>query len=106
MNLLLLYPRKETEIIIPSKVYDYMRSGIQILALIPTNGVCADLLKKNKMGIIINPKDIVKTKNIISNELKRHLEGENNRIKEIRNIEKYERKNIIKKLLKIINNLE
>jgi glycosyltransferase involved in cell wall biosynthesis len=50
--LLLLLSKERGEDIIPSKVFEYMASGKPILALIPSNGHAASIIRKTKSGIV------------------------------------------------------
>lgn len=50
--LLLLLSKERGEDIIPSKIFEYMASGKPILALIPSNGHAASIIKNTKTGIV------------------------------------------------------
>ena len=50
--------KKGDEMIITSKVYEYLASGKPILALVPPDGLAADLIREAKAGLVINPEDV------------------------------------------------
>ncbi|MHA1830111.1 MAG: glycosyltransferase [Candidatus Helarchaeota archaeon] len=106
LNLVLLYPKKETEIIIPSKIYEYMRAKKPILGLVPINGICAKLITQNKVGVVIDPKKIKEIKDFLIKKInyfiksKKLVEYPDNEIK------KYERLNLTKRILYLIKKIE
>ncbi|NIR50722.1 glycosyltransferase family 4 protein [candidate division KSB1 bacterium] len=71
-DLLLLLLNADTPQPVTGKVFEYLRAGKPILALIPQKGLAADVLKKANAGIIISPDDSDK----IAAELQAHCLGQ------------------------------
>ncbi|OGC92949.1 MAG: hypothetical protein A2142_01855, partial [candidate division Zixibacteria bacterium RBG_16_48_11] len=57
--------RTDSPLLSTSKIFEYLAARKPILAIVPENGAAADLLRENKIGIIVNPLD--------KNEIKRAL---------------------------------
>jgi len=107
LNLVLLYPKKETKIIIPSKVYEYIKANKPILGLVPPDGECAKIIRKFKFGTVINPNNIIEIKNFILNKIKKDNDITiQNSISEDYSNEfqkSFERLNIAKRILQLID---
>ncbi|MBN2395564.1 MAG: glycosyltransferase [Candidatus Atribacteria bacterium] len=65
--LLLILPEKQSDFWIPSKTYEYLAAAKPIIAIIPENGVCAELIKNTASGTILDPSDSQKILNIFLN---------------------------------------
>lgn len=86
------------------KVFEYIRLQIPILALAPINGVVAELLDKTKTGETFEYIDLNGIKNFI---LKHYIMWENNEKYDgfdSDEIKKYERKELTRKLIEVIEN--
>jgi len=55
---------------IGGKVYEYLRLGKPVLALVPPAGEAADLINLNKAGIVIDSNDICGIQNVLTSWLK------------------------------------
>jgi len=91
--------------ILTGKIFEYLRSGRPILAVVPEDGLAAKIIRETNSGIVVPNDDvckisegIVKMFELFKNE---QLEGSFNRI----GIEKYSRKNLTKDLSKVFNNV-
>ncbi|MCK4654821.1 MAG: glycosyltransferase [Candidatus Cloacimonetes bacterium] len=99
--LLLIQPNKEFKNYIPGKTFEYINSNKKILAIIPKNGSCAEIIRNTKTGEIISPDNIDEIVDsilgYIENYKKEDFEPNWAEIK------KYERKNLTKKLKNIFD---
>jgi len=87
------------------KIFEYINSKKPILALVPQDGVAADLIRKTNTGIIVDPNNIEGIKKAI---LYFYNQWKNNTLKIKPNweiIKQYERKNLTKKLAQIFDEL-
>ena len=92
--LLLVVPRTpQNNLIITGKLFEYLRSGIRIIAIGPRNGDAAAIIRKTNSGMIFGYNETSALKNYI-------ISPPN---KEKSNIENYNRKNLTEKLSRIFN---
>ncbi|MDY6974242.1 MAG: glycosyltransferase family 4 protein [Thermodesulfobacteriota bacterium] len=57
--LLLALPNTDmSRLCVPSKIYEYLRARVPILAIIPDGCLTADIIRKANAGIIVNPDNI------------------------------------------------
>ena len=100
--LLIKGSKRNTEVVIPGKIFEYIISGRPILALVP-DGAARDLIMETNTGICVYPNDVEGIKNAI---LALYHKWENNQLKIEPNyeaIKKYDRKNLTKKLAAILD---
>lgn len=86
--------------ILTGKVFEYLQAKRPILAIGPTDGDLAAVLKETNSGIIINFNDAIKLKETILNLYQEYKKA--NLVVASKNIEKYHRKALTEKLSKII----
>ena len=92
--LLLVVPRTpQNNLIITGKLFEYLRSGIRIIAIGPRNGDAAAIIRKTNSGMIFGYNETSALKNYI-------ISPPN---KEKSNIENYNRKNLTEKLSRIFD---
>ena len=86
--------------IITGKLFEYLQANRPILAIAPTNGDLAEIIKYTNSGITIDFEDEIKLKNEI---LILYANFKNNTLKvDSKNINKYHRKELTKQLANII----
>jgi glycosyltransferase involved in cell wall biosynthesis len=56
--LLVLFEGPTSKIYMPCKIFEYLRSGVPILAIVPDHEPTADLIKRTKAGVVVQPKNI------------------------------------------------
>jgi len=82
------------------KVYEYLRLGKPILALVPPGGEAADLINKNKAGIVVDPHDTEGIKKVLSGWLNDFPQpGKNS------NFSEYERARLAEKYSEFFNRI-
>jgi glycosyltransferase involved in cell wall biosynthesis len=87
--------------IITGKIFEYLQAKRPILAIAPTNGDLAEIIKNTNSGTVIDFDDTTKLKKTI---LSLHQEFQNNNLMvRSKNIEQYHRKELTKEL---VNNLK
>ncbi len=90
------YPHNEG--ILTGKIFEYLRSGKPIAAVVPVNGLAADVIRKTNSGIVLpndNPDEIA---NCFSKLFDLFIKGELNKLFKRINIQNYSRKNLTKEL--------
>ncbi|MDI7258440.1 MAG: glycosyltransferase [Thermodesulfobacteriota bacterium] len=103
--LLILWSGKGSDSCIPAKIFEYLRSGKPILAIVPEKGECAELIIRLKAGIVVEPDDVKGIQDAIYDcyELwKEHKLGIKMDWQEISN---YERQHLTKKLAKLFESI-
>jgi hypothetical protein len=103
--LLIVDESKESEEIVPGKVYEYLGVKKPILAIGPEKGAIADLLSETNAGLIAHQSNIEKIK---ENLLNFYYKWKNKEIlynPNLNEINKYERKNAAKKLAELFNEI-
>ncbi len=103
--LLLLLSKERGENVIPSKTFEYLASGNPILAVIPSNGDVAQIIKKTKTGIIADFDDIEGIKKACF-QLYQQWEGATNQFEpDLKEIAKYNQKNLTKYFALLLNDI-
>lgn len=103
--LLIVDESKESEEIVPGKVYEYLGVKKPIFAIGPEKGAIADLLSETNAGLIAHQSNIEKIK---ENLLNFYYKWKNKEIlynPNLNEINKYERKNAAKKLAELFNEI-
>ncbi len=91
---------KSAKGIITGKIFEYLQAKRPILAIGPTNGDLAEILKETNAGTIVYFDDELQLKKEILELYKSFKEGK--LISESKNIDQFHRKNLTEKLSKII----
>lgn len=104
VSLLIIDESKESEEIVPGKVYEYLGAGRPILAIGPENGAIAQLLEECKAGLIAHQNEI---DTIAKNFMKFYNDWKEDRYFEpkFEAIRRYERKDHTRQLAEILENL-
>lgn len=63
--LLIIGNDSRSQVSYTAKLIEYLRAGRPILALVPSNGVAADLINSLKAGIVVPPDDVLEIKKAI-----------------------------------------
>jgi hypothetical protein len=92
---------KETQSIIPGKLFEYMVSGRPIIAIGPNDSDFADIISETNTGVFFNYSEKEKLKNQILNYYNQYLEGklQSNGV----GLQKYSRKSLSKELVEVLN---
>lgn len=84
------------------KIYEYLASGARILAIGPTDGEVAEILKDTGAGRIVDPSDIERINEILESYLDEFIEG---RRPDVRNVNRYSRRAQAYEVAKILDKL-
>ncbi|WBW99446.1 glycosyltransferase family 4 protein [Oceanirhabdus sp. W0125-5] len=102
--LLIIDGGKGSRGIYTGKIFEYIRSGKPIIAIVP-DGVARDLIIKTKTGYCAYPNDIDEIEKNIYNLYTKFYKGEKLADSNLNEIKKYSRKNLSKQLSNIIEKL-
>ena len=87
---------------ITGKVYEYLASGVPILALTPEAGA-ASVIRAAKAGIVVDPDDSVAIEDALLNMYKQHREGERGDTTDMTFVKRFDRKALAGELSVILN---
>ena len=88
---------------IPAKTFEYIGSGKPILALVPNNGDAAGIIKRAGTGIVMEPENVEAIKGAVMGLYRQWSEGELKIEPDWNEIQKYECREVTKKLCNIFN---
>jgi hypothetical protein len=98
--LVLLAPNQPYEI--PGKAYEYLASGADILAL-TQEGATADLLRQTRCSVVVDPEDIGAIRDAVLQRYVRWAANPSgNRSRSCSDARMYERRELTKKLISIL----
>mgnify|MGYP003335126072 CR=1 FL=1 len=101
--LLIVDEAKESEEIVPGKVYEYIGSFKPVIAIAPTHGAIADLMNETRAGGIAHQSDIEGIANIIREMYIAFKEGKSLAQPNIEAIKGYERRESTRKLAQLLD---
>jgi glycosyltransferase involved in cell wall biosynthesis len=73
--LLITLEGSKGERILTGKLFEYLASRKPILALVPENGLAANVIKSLKAGTVVSPRDVQRVKKAIGNYFDQWVEG-------------------------------
>ena len=103
--LLIVDESKESEEIVPGKVYEYLGTKTPILAIAPQKSAIADLIRETNCGDVAHQTEIEKLENIFLNYYNSWNESKKLKEADFEAIKKYERREAAKSLSLILNDL-
>lgn len=103
--LLINAPGPQNKGIISGKLFEYMASGKPILALTPKDGVAAELIRKTKTGLVVDPENVFEIEKAIEFLYQKWQKGEKIINPAWDEIKKYERKKLTQRLAKVFNEI-
>jgi glycosyltransferase involved in cell wall biosynthesis len=95
--LLLILAGTETGVY-PGKIFEYLAAAVPILALVPKDGIAAELIKTTRAGMVVNHNDIGNIKKAILTMYQQHTDGNLAINPDHSVINKFERKRLTKSL--------
>ena len=95
---------EESSYAIPGKLFDYLNSKRPIISIGPDGSEVAQILNNTKSGKFFNYNEVSSLKSHIKKLYNRFINGSNN-LNNDTNIEKYNRKNLTKKLIEIVESV-
>ncbi|WP_026894645.1 glycosyltransferase [Clostridiisalibacter paucivorans] len=87
------------------KVFEYMRTGRPILALVPEEGVAADVIKETDTGLVSDSRDIEKIKENICKLYNKWTRGERSIDPDWTKVKSFDRKALTKRLVDVFDNV-
>ena len=99
--LLFIAPAKNAEVMLTQKVFEYLRAGRPILAMIPA-GACRDLLAKFKEPHIVHPSDVAGIKTHLE-QIYRDWRSGRSTIGERKELLSYERRSLARRLASLMD---
>jgi glycosyltransferase involved in cell wall biosynthesis len=103
--LLIVDEAKESEEIVPGKVYEYIGSMKPVIAIAPAKGAIADLMHETKAGGIAHQSDIEGIANIILKMYQAFQEGKQIANPNVDAIKRYERRESTRTLARLLDGL-
>jgi len=104
--LLLLLSKERGKDVIPSKTFEYMASGIPIIAIVPSNGKVAEMIATTQTGIVADFEDSEAIKNVLLNLYKAWDQNKLIRTNpKVQAIDQFNQKSLVKKFTNIINEM-
>ena len=101
--MLIILPNERWSYCIPGKTFEYINSNRKIVAIVPENGSCAEVILNTETGIVISPEKTNTIGEVILGLINNTLEINFKPSKD--EIDKFERKNLTKKLVSIFDSL-
>lgn len=105
INLMILPDDEESKGVFTGKIFDYILAEKPILGIMPSDGVAANLINSNKIGLGVNHNEIDKICDFIINQYKLFKEDENTNTNAVVKCKEYDRINLTKKLVELVNQL-
>ncbi|RKY72801.1 MAG: hypothetical protein DRQ24_04230 [Candidatus Latescibacterota bacterium] len=96
--LLLVIPRTTNNKVIPGKLFEYLRTGRPILCIGPTDGDAAEIIKETGAGSVVDYEDVEGCEKVVVRYYKLWKCGKLSPMANFREVEKYERRNLTKRL--------
>ncbi len=103
--LLVVDTTPESAQIVPGKVYEYIGTGRPVLAIAPTDGAIADLLRETGAGLVAHQSDIDGIRKNIQILIEAHRNDTEIAERDETAIERYERKDVTKRLASLLDEL-
>ena len=100
--LIIVLANKNWDYWIPGKTFEYISSSKKVLAIVPENGSCAEIIKKTETGFVVAPDNIEKISEMILNLVNENFQQIEPNQEEIA---KYHRKNLTEKLAKVFEKI-
>ncbi|MTI71506.1 MAG: glycosyltransferase family 4 protein [Firmicutes bacterium] len=101
--LLIVGPGPGAEAFYTGKIFEYMRTKRTILALVPENGVAADVVRETKTGYVADSRDLIKIKKILLKSYNEWVNKTNKLHPKEEKINEFDRLRLTEKLVDIFN---
>lgn len=102
---MLFIAKRDSEIVIPAKLFEYLAARKPILAMVPKHGEAAHIIGKYSAGLTCEPDDVQKIKESLLEMIRYKQLGIIDEIFPImeNDYSTYERRNLTKKLVNILD---
>jgi glycosyltransferase involved in cell wall biosynthesis len=101
--LLFLAPGPNSEPEIPGKLFEYLRSYIPIMAIVPPNGAAAEIVRKSKTGYVLNSDSEEEVCNGLRDIYHTWMEGKLKNNPDIDFIDQFNRERLTEKLVSLFD---
>ena len=101
--LILILANENWDYWIPGKTFEYINSGRKILAIVPQNGCCAEIIRNTRTGEIVSPDKIDKIAELILYYIENYQKVKFD--PDFEEIQKYERRYLTKKLALVFDKI-
>ncbi len=88
------------------KIFEYMNTGRPVLAVLPQKGAAADLVRESKIGIVAHTENVEAIKSAVKDYYDKWCEGKLDFQPDRQVIERFERKELTKKLAEVFDSLK
>ncbi len=105
VNLLILVDKEESRGVFSGKIFDYIGAEKPILGIMPDNGVASNLIMDNKIGKSFNHGEVDDVFQFIKEEYEKWLNNENTNTNSMEKCDEFDRKNLTKKLVDILQDI-
>lgn len=102
---LVIHTEKGGDTAIPGKLYEYIRAGRPILALVPRESPTAALVNTLKIGVVADSHDPRSIRDAIAELYRRHKEGRQGSLLDDEVLNKYSRRELAKQLATVLDEL-
>lgn len=102
--LLLIGDYPQSESIMTGKIFEYLRAGRPILAIVPPEGVAAEVIRSTNSGLVVSNKNMGDIKEGISKMFDLYKEDKLEQSFKGSSIDQYSRKYLTEKLVDVFNN--
>jgi glycosyltransferase involved in cell wall biosynthesis len=88
------------------KIFEYMNTGRPVLAVLPENGAAADLVRESKIGVVAHTENVEAIKSAVKDYYDKWIDGKLDFEPDRTVIERFERKELTKKLAEVFGTLK
>lgn len=93
------------EVIMTGKIFEYLACKKPVMAMVPFNGVAAELIRDTSAGVVVPPQSVDEIKKTILSLYSKYIDGTLHKSYQSRNISGYSRYNLTRKLVNICDQL-
>jgi len=104
--LLLIHSTRRGEYVVPGKIFEYLRSGKPILALVPPNSVAGAMIREIGAGVVVDPEDVEQIREALSGYYRKWKAGTLSTHSKWDLVSQYSRERTTRRLAEIFDSLQ